>query len=432
MINTKTLKEAKNIHCIGIGGIGLSAIAKMLLTEGKSVSGSNLDESLVTEKLRKDGAEIFIGHDKKYITEDTELVIYTIAINDDNPELLEAKKLGIPTITYPEALGLLTEEKYTVAVAGTHGKTTTTAMCAEILIHAGKSPTVIVGSFLNKEKENFISGDSNLLVVEACEYRESFLNLSPDIAVLTNIDNDHLDYFGDLEMIKKAFRKFVERVPVDGYVVYDPEDPNSAEVVKGLECNMVKSTELALELALEQPGEFNIKNAKSAGSVAKILGVSDEDIASSLEAFKGTWRRQEFKGKTKEGALIYDDYAHHPTEIKAVIKGFKEKFKDKKISVVFQPHLYSRTKLLMNDFVDALLVADGIIITDIYAAREKKDDSVNSEMLVNKINKHGEKAIYTKTFEEITEKLSQWAGENDVVITVGAGSIFEVGELLLN
>jgi len=425
------LENFKKIHFIGVGGIGISAVARMFLLLGRVVTGSDSCESPVTKKLEGGGVKIYKGHKAENIGEDIDLVVYTIAVSEDNPELLEAKKRGIVHLTYPEALGLLTRDKKTIAVAGTHGKTTTTAMIAEVLIGAQKDPTVVVGSFLNKQKENFIAGKGDLMVVEACEYRDSFLNLYPFIGVITNIDSDHLDYFGSLENIQKSFRKFAERIPSDGYLVCNPDDKNVKPVLGGLRCAIVDYSKLEENIELSLPGKHNIKNAQVALSVAKIVGVDEKRGIELIKNFKGTWRRQEFKGKTENGALIYDDYAHHPSEISATIEAFKSKYPSKKISILFQPHLYSRTKLLFNDFVKELRKADGIVVTDIYAAREPEDKSITSEMLVQKINETGEKAIYIKTFDEIVEKINQWADGDDIVITVGAGDIYKVGERLL-
>jgi len=430
----KKLGQFNNIHFIGIGGIGVSAIARMMIALGKNISGSDLNDSNILENLRRSGAHIVVGHDQKNITDTVDLVVYTIAVTDDNPELVEAKKRGTIILSYPEALGLLTKEKKTIAVAGTHGKTTTTAMIADILISAQKDPTVIVGSLLSQERGNYIAGDGEYMVVEACEYRDSFLNLQPFIGVITNIDADHLDYFGNLENIQKSFKKFAEKIPDNSFLICNPNDTNIKPILDGLSCNIFDYSKINDETNLSVPGKHNALNAKAALSVADVLGIKISDAQKILSGFIGAWRRQEFKGKTKKGALVYDDYAHHPTEIKATIQAFKEVFPDKKISVIFQPHLYSRTKALFDDFVSALKKADRIVVTDIYAAREPLDESISSEMLVQKINenkKEETKAIYLKTFDEIIEKVNKWASVGDVVVTVGAGDIYKAGECLL-
>tara|TARA_B100000745_G_scaffold49034_1_gene29351 strand:- start:4236 stop:5534 length:1299 start_codon:yes stop_codon:yes gene_type:complete len=425
------LEQFNNIHFIGIGGIGISAIARMLLLLGKNVSGSDSGRSPVTEKLEREGAAVYEGHDARNLKDDTDLVVYTIAIAKDNPELLEAQKRGVTLLTYPEALGLLTSAKKTIAVAGTHGKTTTTAMIAEVLMGQNMDPTVVVGSFLNNQKENFIGGASNLMVVEACEYCDSFLNLHPFIGVITNIDSDHLDYFGSLENIQKSFRKFAERIPNDGYLVCNPNDENVKPILEGLSSTIIDYSEMGEDIELSVPGKHNIKNAQAALSASMLVGVTQEKGKANIKTFKGTWRRQEFKGETKKGALIYDDYAHHPQEVAAVIEAFKSLYPDKKVSLVFQPHLYSRTKLLFDDFVKELSNADGVMLAPIYAAREKKDDTISSKMIEEEINKKEHKAIYVETPDEMVEKLKEWSDDDDVVITVGAGDIYKVGERLL-
>lgn len=428
------LEQFNTIHFIGIGGIGISAIARMMLLLGKTVSGSDISESTVTKKLQEEGVVVSIGHEASNVPEGADLVVYSIAIPEldpNNPELKKAQERGIKTLTYPEALGLLTQEKKTIAVAGTHGKTTTTAMIADILIEGNLDPTVIVGSLLSRERGNYIPGKGQYLVVEACEYRDSFLNLRPFIGVITNIDADHLDYFGNLENVQKSFKKFVSKIPKEGFLIAPTNDENVKPVLSSAQCKVMDYSQIGLNIPLTVIGEHNKKNAHAAKAVARELGITEEIIHKALGSFVGTWRRQEKKGITKKGALVYDDYAHHPTEIKATIHAFKESFPDKKISVLFQPHLYSRTKALFDDFVDALKGADGIVVTDIYAAREPEDKSITSGMLVQKINETDERAIYIKTFDEIVEKINEWADGDDVVVTVGAGDIYKVGERLL-
>jgi len=424
------LEKAKKIHFIGIGGIGMSAIAKMFLLEGKSVSGSDTSDSEIISELKKSGAEIFIGHDEKNISKDIDLVIYTIAIAGDNSEFVEAKKRKLNTITYPEALHEISKDKYTIAISGTHGKTTTTAMIAKILMDAGLDPTVIVGSILKDAKSNFVAGKSKYLVVEACEYRKSFLNIEPNIAVVTNIDNDHLDFYKDLEDIQKAFGEFADKVPKNGYIVCDTKDKSVSYSIKDVVGKIVNNLEFKdKNLKLKIPGEHNKSNASMALAVAHILGISKKSAEKSLEDFSGTWRRFEYKGDTKKGVVVYDDYGHHPTEIKASIKCAREMFPNKKITIVFQPHLYSRTKLLLNDFVEVLKKADSVVLAPIYAAREPHDITVSSEILKEKI---GKKAKSFPCFQDIENHLIDSLSKDDILITMGAGDIFKVGESILD
>jgi len=428
------LSKVKKAHFTGIGGIGVSAIARMMLAEGKIVSGSDVSDSAIIDELRKLGAKIFLGHNADNVAEDVDLLVYTPALTADNPELKKAVELGISTLSYPEMLGLISKNKYTIAVSGAHGKTTTTAMIAKILIDAGLDPTVIVGSLLKDQGSNFVAGKSEYFVVEACEYKKSFLNLNPKIIVITNIDNDHLDYYGNLENIKKAFGEFAAKLPEEGYLVCDQNDENLKDIIKEVKFKIIDYTKIKINnnFSLKIPGWHNIKNAQAAVAVAKILGVDFKKAENSLESFEGTWRRFEFKGETKNGVLVYDDYGHHPTEIKATLKGAREFFGGKKIWCVFQPHLYSRTKLLLDDFGKSFGDADEIILADIYAAREPKDEGINSKMLAEEITKNGGKARYMKSFDKITGFLAENARKGDVVIiTIGAGDVFKIGENLL-
>ena len=436
------LSKIKKAHFGGVGGIGVSAIARMMLVEGKIVSGSDVSDSAIIDELRKLGAKIFIGHSADNVADDVDLLVYTPAVTTDNPELKKAAELGIPTLSYPEMLGLISKDKHTIAVSGAHGKTTTTAMIAKILVDAGLDPTVIVGSLLKdsnpptlgataRRGSNFVAGKSEYFAVEACEYKKSFLNLNPKIIVITNIDNDHLDYYGNLENIKKAFGEFAAKLPKEGYLVCDQNDENLKDIIKEAKFKIIDYTKVNNNFSLKIPGEHNIKNAQAAMAVAEILGVDSKKSENSLESFEGTWRRFEFKGETKNGILVYDDYGHHPTEIKATLKGAREFFGGKKIWCVFQPHLYSRTKLLLDDFGKSFGDVDEIILADIYAAREPKDEGINSKILAEEITKNGGKARYMESFDKIIGFLIENAKKGDVIITIGAGDVFKIGEDLL-
>ncbi len=446
MIN---FSQSKTVHFIGIGGIGTSAIARMFLLEGKSVSGSDMAESEVTQALRKFGAVIAIGEDAKNVSDNCDLVIYTIAILKDHLELVEAKKRGIPVLSYPEALGIISKDKYTIAITGTHGKTTTTAMVAKILTDAGLDPTVIIGSFLLQSplekgalhsdagglsttrkttpasadggtpfikgvRTNFIAGKSKYLVVEGCEYRRSFLNLHPHILVITNIDADHLDYYKDLDDIKSAFKELADKLPSDGILI---DDSRAVVLPEGFK--------------LKIPGAHNIQNAKSALAVARALGIPDESACKSLAEFRGTWRRFEYRGKAENGALVYDDYGHHPTEIEATLQGARELFPTQRIVVVFQPHLYSRTKDHLARFGTCFTRADEVILLPIYPAREINPGDINSRMVVDEIKKNGKSAHYADTFAESASLALELSGTGDVILTLGAGETNKVADRLV-
>ncbi len=437
------LLRARKVHFIGIGGIGVSAIARMLALRSESeggmrITGSDQSKSLVTDELEKYGIKISIGHQSENVLPDTDLIIYTIAIPADNPERQAAEKLGIPMLTYPEALGQISQTKKTVAVAGTHGKTTTTAMIAQITIAANLDPTVVVGSFmftpsevegLNK-RTNFIAGRGDLLIAEACEYQRSFLNLSPKIVVIINIDTDHLDYYHDLADIQSAFIELVQKLPADGVLICDKTAPNLMPIIAATKCQILDyKTEDINSLNLLVSGKHNIENAQAALAVGRVLGISPSTALGALNKFRGTWRRFEFKGKLPNGALVYDDYAHHPTEIKATLTAAREKFPARRLIAVFQPHLYSRTKLLLKDFAHSFSNASEVLVAPIYAAREAPDPAISSEILTAAINKFT--PARAGTFSEIEAWLKTEVTAGDLVITMGAGNICAVADRLL-
>ena len=430
------LSKVKKIHFIGIGGIGVSAIARMMLAEGKQVSGSDASDSLILRELKKLGAKIREGHNGRSLASTIDLVVYTTAITKDNPELKKAEKMRIPTMTYPEMLGLVSRDKYTVAVSGTHGKTTTTAMIAKILMDANLNPTVVVGSLLKKENSNFIAGKSNLFVCEACEYKRAFLNLAPKILIVTNIEEDHLDYYKDLRDIQDAFSELAGKLSKNDFLVCNPNDKNLKPIILKTKAKIIDYSKTCLpagrfraNFKLKIPGAHNIENAQAALAAAKILKIKKREAIKALEQFPGVWRRFEYKGRSRKGVLIYDDYAHHPTEIRAALKGAREFFGGKKFYAVFQPHLYSRTKSLLGDFAKSFGDADVVIIADIYAAREKDSGEIHSKDLVAKM-KHLN-ARHASSFKEIEKFLKNNIKGGDVVITMGAGDVFKVGERLI-
>lgn len=396
-------------YFIGIGGIGVSALARKYLVEGWEVAGSDRTSSRVTMELEKLGAKIILEQRAENITVGLDLVIHTIAIPDDHPELTRAHELGLKVQSYPEVLGELSRTHYTIAIAGTHGKTTTTAMVARIMQAAGLDPTVIVGSLLAESGTNFVAGKSNYLVVEACEYRRSFLQLSPQILVITNIDNDHLDYYRDLADIQSAFAELKSKLLSDGKLITETE-----------------YSRIKTDFVLQVPGAHNIQNAQAALAVAEVLGIDYLTAVEALESFRGTWRRFEYKGEMATGARVYDDYAHHPTEIRATLAAARELAAGNKIFAVFQPHLYSRTRLLFTELAKSFADADEIIITPIYAAREPMDEGVSSEKLAR-----AAQAKYLATFTEIADHLKQETKRGDLVIIMGAGDISGLPERLL-
>jgi UDP-N-acetylmuramate--alanine ligase len=429
MSSTTVFRIALRIHCVGIGGIGVSAVARMLAREGKRVTGSDAHLSPITDALRKEGIRVAFGHRAGNLHRGTDLVIYTKAIAHGNPELVRARRLRIPCLTYAEALGEVSRTRYTIAVSGAHGKTTTTAMVGRVLRAARLDPTVIVGGVMADVHSNFIAGRGKYLVAEACEYKRSFLDLHPRIIVITNIDNDHLDYYRNLRNIQRAFREFIGKLGKDGTLICNPRAKNLRPVVRGARCRIVDYTrEPMLKLAVF--GRHNIANAQAALAVARVLGIAPTVSRRALAAFRGVSRRFEFKG-TVRGIRFYDDYAHHPTEVRAALRAAREHFgKRRRVWVVFQPHLYSRTRLLMNDFARAFDDASHVLLADIYAARERDDGTVHARDLAARIARASVPVTYLGTFEAIAEFLRANARRGDVVITMGAGEAYRVFDIL--
>jgi UDP-N-acetylmuramate--alanine ligase len=448
--------KVRAVHFIGVGGIGISAIARMFLLLNKKVSGSDLSGNEVTRNLQKAGADIFIGAVASKVPTVCDLVIYTIAIPEVHPELLEAKRRGIPLISYPEALGIVSRDKFTIAITGTHGKTTTTAMVGKILRDAALDPTVIVGSLIEQGEKvtdkrefdqppnvilsteapyrtNFIMGRSRYLVVEGCEYRRSFLNLYPKILVITNIDADHLDYYGDIAGVEKGFTELAAKVPKDGVVICDLADSRvrrSAAAGQGRVIDFNEYLERTPKLLV--PGQHNRKNAAAALAVAEVLGVELAIASFSLTEFRGAARRFEYRGRAKNGAVVYDDYGHHPTEIEATLKGARELFPHQKIIVIFQPHLYSRTKQHLTAFGRSFGEADAVILLPIYPAREQDPGDIDSEMVAREVRRNNRLAAYAATFTAAAQLAEKLSGDADLILTLGAGEANKVADLLIN
>ncbi len=423
----------KKVFFIGIGGIGMSALAQYFKDQGVVVTGSDRDPSpKVHDVLGAHGISVVIGHHPDNVPADASLVVYSDAVVEGSEgfvERLRARELDIKEQSYFEALGEVSKGKRTVAVAGTHGKTTTTGMLAKILKDAGASPTAIVGSLVKDFGSNYLHGDSDIFVVEACEYRDHLLELSPEILVITNLEWDHTDWFPSLEALQATFKKAVERVSAHGAIVTDPNNPNIAPLLASAKARIVDYTkEPVYELRL--PGEFNQQNARAAAAAARAIlpTISETTIADSLAEFHGTWRRFEYKGKTAKGADVYDDYAHHPTAIRVTLKALRKKVKGK-IFVAFHPHLYSRTRDLLDEFAVAFSDADKVFIAPIYAAREADDGSISSAILAERIRATGTDAT-ALDFDAIEKELNA-AGPGDTIMTMGAGDIYKVADALV-
>lgn len=420
----------QKVYFIGIGGIGMSALAQYLRECGIEVSGSDREETPVTEMLARKGIEVLIGQAAENMPEDADAVVYSAAIWEDNPERMCATELELPQFSYFEMLGKAAEGKRVIAVAGTHGKTTVTGMTARILRDAGTSPTAIVGSIVRDFESNYLAGNSDLFVVEACEYRRHFLNLSPAVLVITNIEWDHTDYYHDLADFQSAFRALMEKVPADGVIITNPTHPNIAPLLSGLSAPVIDYTkEPAYDVSL--PGEFNQMNARAAAAAARFVlpAIDEGTLHASLGEFKGTWRRFEFKGKSKNGAFVYDDYAHHPTALKGTLAELRKRTGGRVIAA-FHPHLYSRTRDLLDGFATAFVDADMIAIAPIYPAREIDDGSVSSELLAERIRSNGQDAIALASFDAIQEWFEKEGKEGDILVTLGAGDIYKVAEAI--
>lgn len=418
----------KKVHMIGIGGIGMSALARYYKSHGWDVSGSDSGESDLINDLRSEGINIKKYEDEGNISYDLDLVVYTIAIQETNLELVKAREMGIEVLTYPEALGKISENKKVIAVCGTHGKTTTTAMTFFALREAGIDASMIVGSLIENDgrRTNYVHGDSEWIIIEACEYRRSFLNYNPNIIVVTNIDADHLDYYRDIEDVKSAFQEFVNKLGGDGQlVIHQNEDYLSFKNKNIVDDIQISKSDLSV------PGAHNRENAKLVLGLVNVLGLDMNKAKIGLRNFKGTWRRQEYKGKYFD-MDCYDDYAHHPTEISATLEAIKEKVENKKkVIAIFMPHLYSRTKLLLDDFARCFTDADEVILLPIYAAREQMDETITSDVLQEKIlEKDENKLVFSfGNMNDVAEYLK--TKNNDyVVVTMGAGDIFKLYDLL--
>ena len=453
------LSDFKNIHCIGIGGVGLSAIAEILQSRGYCVSGSDMKQSDITENLERKGIKVHIGHQASNV-ENADLIVYSAAIAEENPEIIRAREKNIPLAGRAEVLGtLMNDYENSIAISGTHGKTTTTSMVSLILEKAGLEPTILVGGNLAEIGGNVKVGDSRYFVTEACEYRDSFLELHPKIEVILNIDSDHLDYFKDIDHIVSSFDKFARAVPRDGKIIAYDANPFVNRIIKDIpgavtygyneSCtyhiadvsfdgegmpsfSINYRGETLGKAKLQVPGEHNILNAVGAFACCHQLGVLPSVIIGTLGEYRGTQRRFDIVGTTGENVKLVDDYAHHPTEIKATLAA-AHNIPHSRLWCLFQPHTYTRTLALFDDFAESFAEADVIILAEIYAAREKNIYKISSEELAEKIKQtYPDKTVYyMETFEDIAKYVCKNALSGDLVITMGAGDIYKVGQMIM-
>ena len=453
------LKQYKHIHLIGIGGISMSAIAETLKNWNFTVTGSDLTQSKITDNLNNHGIHTTIGHDLEN-SKKADLIIYSAAISESDPEILIAKENNIPLIGRGQFVGYLTKiYKEAICISGTHGKTTTTSMISICFINGQKDPSIEVGALLENIGGNYRVGNSEYFILESCEYKGNFLKFYPNTEVILNIDNDHLDYYKTFDNIIKTFQDFALLLPENGLLVTNADDENCYNLKNIVKSNFIsygienedanfvaknicfdkngfakfdvyKNNEFYTTIELSIAGKHNILNALACTAVCDYHGISSDIIVKSLKSFKGAERRLEFKGNLPGNISIFDDYAHHPTEIKATANAIKNKEYNKSW-VIFQPHTYSRTKYLLNDFAEAISNFDNIIILDIYAARENNTFNISSKDLVNKLNENGKKATYMPDFKEVVSFVKNNSEKNDIIITLGAGTVTNIGPMLL-
>jgi len=445
----KVFGKVKNIHFVGIGGIGMSGIAEVLHTMGFGVSGSDLLESSNVKRLQNMGINVNTGHRSENAA-GADVVVYSSAVKSNNPELVYARENFVPVIKRGEMLAELMRLKYSIAISGSHGKTTTTSMVAEILNAAKLDPTIVVGGILNTKDTNATLGGGNIIVAEADESDRSFLLMSPSVALVTNIDFEHPDTYADLDDVKKTFADFVSRVPFYGSVVLCMEDDNTADLIpmidrrfvtygfraqadvhavnveqKGfsMQFDVVIGGKKAGRVKLGFPGEHNVLNALGAIAIAREFDIPFRTIKRALEGFRGVQRR--LTSRYDDGScVVMDDYGHHPTEIKTTLKAVRGAYSDKKILAIFQPHRYTRTQALIKEFATAFFDADMLFITDIYAASEDKIEGVDSEHLVKEIKSRGFKNVkHVPSFDGVFEYLAEHGCDDTVMLTLGAGNI---------
>ena len=447
------LSPGRKGHLVGIGGVSMSSLAEVLVGMGIQVTGSDVNESGNVLALRDKGIPIAIGHRAENVAEDVDFVVRTAAAHDDNPEIISARERGIPVFERTEAWGAISRDySNALCISGTHGKTTTTSMCTHILMAADRDPTVMIGGTLPLLKAGHRVGRGNTIVMEACEYYNSFLSFHPTVAVILNIEADHLDFFKDLRDVEHSFRLFAERVPEHGTVVANADDKNTMETLAGIDRKLITfglgpnadvyaenirfigatssfdimyHGQLFTDVTLNVPGIHNVKNALAATAASICLGIRPNQVKYGLAGFNGAGRRFEFKGKFN-GADVYDDYAHHPGELKVLLDTV-ETLNYQRTVLIFQPHTYSRTAALFEDFVKQLGRPDVLLLAEIFAAREQNTIGISSADLAGKVDG----ALFYPDFEQLEEALRHIARPGDIVLTVGAGDVYKVGEDLV-
>lgn len=451
-MQAKTVKKirscfqpGKRIHLVGIGGVSMRPLAIVLRDRGMEITGSDMNASVSTEELKAHGITVYIGHQAKNIR-GADCVVRTAAAHNDNPEIAAARAAGIPVFERAEAWGVLMQEyRNAICVAGTHGKTTTTSMITHIFMEAGRDPTVMIGGYLPLLHAGHRVGGGDTIIAESCEYCNSFHNFSPTVAVINNIEEDHLDFFRDLAEIKASFRHFAQLIPASGVIIANGDDANTADALQGLSylrfglgeqndvhpenisadwqhCTVICGGKPYCELSLAVHGKFNLINALGACAVAWYMGIDGEAAAQGLAGFSGAGRRLEFKGRCN-GADVYDDYAHHPHEVRALLEAVGT-MGYQRVIMAFQPHTFTRTKALFEQFVEELQVPDVLVLAEIYAARERNTLNIHSSDLAARIPG----ALCFDTLPEVSAYLRSIARPGDIILTVGAGDIYKAGE----
>lgn len=451
-------EEPIHVHFIGIGGISMSGLAEILLEEGFTISGSDAKQSALTDSLAKKGATIYIGQKASNLSIRPALVVYTAAIREDNEEFKAAVNAGIPMLSRAELLGQIMDNyEKSIAVAGTHGKTTTTSMISQILLVAKADPTISVGGILEAIGGNIRVGGSEVFITEACEYTNSFLHFHPKYSIITSVEAEHLDFFKDIDDIRRSFHEFAGNTAHDGVLIINGQIAALDQITNNLSCSvttyglcenddfyaknityndhacgtytLMHKTEDLGTVSLSVPGKHNVSNSLAAIALCLNLGLPLDVIKKGLLQFGGTKRRFEYKG-TKNGITVIDDYAHHPTEVAATLTAARN-YPHGRIICVFQPHTYSRTKAFLSDFARVLSMADVVVLADIYAAREKNTIGISSKDLLAELQKNGQESYYFPSFDEIETFLSEKCINNDLLITMGAGDVYLIGEHLL-
>ena len=448
-----------HVHFIGIGGISMSGLAEILHGEHFTISGSDAKESALTKRLAEKGMQIFYGQTAANIIDGIDLIVYTAAISEDNPEFACAKEKGIPMLSRAELLGQIMDNyTHSIAVSGTHGKTTTTSMISQILLSAACDPTITVGGILEAINGNLRVGSSEYFISEACEYTNSFLHFYPKYSIILNVEAEHLDFFKDLEDVRNSFHSFAGNTKEDGVIIINGEIENYEALTAGIAAKVITyglngnfdytpanitfdekacasytvlyRGEALMDVKLSVPGMHNVSNSLAAIALSMELNLNKEDVAAGLFAFGGANRRFQYKG-TKNGVTIVDDYAHHPTEIRATLNSAAN-YPHERLVLVFQPHTYSRTKAFLNEFAEVLHTVDVVVLAEIYAAREKNIYGISSNDLLLKLKEYGTECYYFPTFDEIKSFLEKNCMNGDLLITMGAGDVVNIGESLLS